>query len=115
MTLSFTACEETVTLSYSESTQGSILEKDLSKSPEDNLKIYLASAGASFSKIKILNKNGATCACTLLDGKCTCKLNNSIGANAGCDDVNSKCTADKMVKIEVDPNDVPSFNSLGFK
>lgn len=115
LTILFSSCTDTVILSYDESRQGAILEKNLNISPADNLNEYLLGAGASYSNVKILNENGETCACSFLNGKCTCQLNNAKGANPDCEHKNTKCTKRKLIKIAVSSGDVAGFNSIGFK
>ena len=110
----FTSCGDSKTLSYDESKQGAILEKDPSISPEDNLKDHLKNVEVAYSNVKILNENGEECACTNMNGKCTCKLENSKAAHA-CEVIDSKCTKKKVVEIDVSPEDESSFASLGFK
>ena len=108
-------CSDTVTLSYDESTEGSILSTNVTLSPEENVKSYLSQVGGEFSKIKIYNESGNSCACTITGGNCTCKLPNAKGASGQCSDANSKCTRNKVIKIKVKESEKELFSAIGFK
>ena len=107
------SCGDTVTLTYDEKSQGSILSVDPSISPEENVEKYVTQSNLSFSKLRIYNESGGTCACTITGGNCKCKLPNSKNGNT-CEDSNSKCTLNKVIKIQVDPNDIHLFEKVGF-
>lgn len=105
---------EKVFLTYNELESGTILTKNLDKSPEDNVKEYLSEVGAEFAKIRFQAADGNCDCADEKSGSCYCKLPNAVSKGISCGTKES-CKIEKIVYIEVNAADKALFAEKGFK
>ncbi len=111
--ISLSSCgEEEIWLTY-EGASNQIVLRDSSITPMTNVKNLLKENGIKVLAVRMSCATGK-CACTKRkNGSCMCRLPNN--KRYKCGEAEETCSAEKIVKVSVEPEYVDKTKALGFK